>query len=163
MGLCRVGQRKRRTDDRTHLSRCPEAQKVLSRLADHVRTSLHQPSEVEPLHAHVTPDEERGVEGLPQPSGESNRHGDTKRAQQSDRIGEELSTDRIEDDVDRLDLGQSIVRHRLAGPEPERKFELFWRATTTAAVPTPPAAEWTRTLEPGWITTCRVSGIHAVR
>ena len=100
----------------------------MRRLADDVRPPLHQSAEVEPLHADVTPDEERGVERLPQPACEPDRDRDTERAQQSDRIGEELPADRIEDDVDRLDLGQPLVGHRLPRAERERELELLSRA-----------------------------------
>ena len=92
----------------------------MCRLADDLGLALHQPPEVEALDADVAADEERRIDRLPEPAGKADRDGGSERAQELDRVREQLPADLVEDDVDRLDRVELVLGDRLPRTERER-------------------------------------------
>ena len=146
----------------------PQADQLLRRLADDLRSELHQPAEVEAGDAHVPPDDERRVERPPTCRPRS-------RSRSASRAASAPSATRRRP---RLRPGR---RPRRRAPRPRTPRTQYassapcssanarfssepavattraprWRASWIAAQPTPPAPAWTSTVDPGTIRACR--------
>ena len=107
----------RGADDRAHAMGAPEPEEVERSLAHHLRLDAREAAEVEALHADVPPHEQRRVELLPGAAREADRERDPERPQERDRVGQELPSDRVVDDVDGVDLREPVVRDSLGGAE----------------------------------------------
>ena len=125
--LVRLLERELGADDRVERAAPPEREQLVHLLLDELRLEAHQPTEVEALDADVPADEPRRVDLLPGAAGEADPDRDAERAQRLDARREDLAADRIEGDVDVVELADLLVAHRPLCAELPRELELLRR------------------------------------
>ena len=104
-------------DERLHRPGLPEPDDLRDRVPHDLGPVPHQPPEVEADHAEVPPHQRRRIERLPPAAGEPEPDEHAERVQRRQRPLEDVSADRIEDDVRLHPLFEIVVEQRFVRPE----------------------------------------------
>src|SRR5215204_2465222 len=125
--LVRLLERELGTDNRPERPAPPEGQQFVDLEPDEVGAEAHQPPEVEALDADVAADEPCRIDRLPGAAREADPDRDAERAQRLDAGGEHRAADRVEGDVDVVQLRDLVVGDGAVRAQLSRELALLLR------------------------------------
>src|SRR2546423_3732946 len=128
MRLLHLCERELCADERADRARAPELEELARRGRDDVRRMAEETADEHALDADIPSDELRRLRLRPEPTRVADGHERAERAQPGDRGLEQLTADRIDDDVHPQVVRQLVVDVRLLRAELAAELELLRRA-----------------------------------